>query len=311
MTGKVFRAGRFAPALLLMLLLLAASARATEEMAQRTGKECSGCHVDPAGGGELNPSGKEFLASETSAGTVPAPSSVRHAVRFAAGFLHIVTAVLWFGSILYVHLLLKPAYASRGLPRGELMLGWSSIVMIAVTGAVLTYFRVPSPDDLFRTRFGVLLTIKIGIFLVMATTAFIVTFVIGPRLKGRRAVADAEKKELTAEELGAFTGADGSAALFAYKGVIYDASASRFWKGGVHFMKHKAGFDLTDALKLAPHGEDKVLSLPPVKKLADPGTPASRPAGKPPHLKAFYFMAFMNLFLVFAVLFIVAMWRWW
>ena len=293
--------------LFLMLLLLAAPVRATEEIAGRTGKECSACHVDPSGGGELTAAGKEFLASETSAGTATAPSAARHAVRFAAGFLHVVTAVLWFGAILYVHLLLKPAYASRGLPRGELLLGWSCIVAIAVTGAVLTYFRVPSREVLFHTRFGVLLTIKIGIFLVMATTAFIVTFIIGPRLKGRRAAADAEKKELTAGELAAFTGADGSPALIAYKGVIYDASVSPLWKGGVHFAKHKAGLDLTESLKLAPHGEDRVLSLPAVKKLAEAGAPA----GKPPHLKVFYFMAFMNLLLVFAVLFIIALWRWW
>jgi len=29
--------------------------------------------------------------------------------------------VMWFGTILYVHLLLKPAYAARGLPRGVLL----------------------------------------------------------------------------------------------------------------------------------------------------------------------------------------------
>jgi len=35
------------------------------------------------------------------------------------------------------------------------------------------------------------------------------------------------------------------------------------------------------------------------------------PGGKPPHLKAFYFMTFLNLFLVVAVLLVIAMWRWW
>jgi predicted heme/steroid binding protein/uncharacterized membrane protein len=281
-------------------------------MAGRTGKECSACHVDPGGGGELTAAGKEFLSSETASGAVAPSSSARRAVRFVAGFLHILVGVLWFGTILYVHLLLKPAYASRGLPRGELMIGWSSIIIMAVTGATLTWFRVPSPDDLFRTRFGVLLTVKIGIFLVMAATAFIATFIVGPRLKKRIGTADAaaEKKELTLEELAGFTGADGSPALFAYKGVIYDASSSPLWKGGVHFMKHKAGTDLTEALKLAPHGEDRVLKLPAVKTLVEAGA-AAAPAGKPLHLKGFYFMAYMNLFLVAAVLFIIAMWRWW
>jgi predicted heme/steroid binding protein/uncharacterized membrane protein len=301
-TGRLFRAAL----LFLLPLLLAAPARATDEMAERTGKDCSHCHVDPSGGGELTAAGKEFQAEEAAKGGGAAPSPLRHAVRFAAGLLHLVTGVLWFGTILYVHLMLKPAYASRGLPRGELLLGWSCIIVIAITGIVLTYLRVPSLDSLFHTRFGILLTIKIGIFLVMTTTAFIVTFVVGPRLKARGASADPDKKELTAEEL-AFGGADGSPVLFAYNGVIYDASASRLWKGGVHFGKHRAGTDLTEALKLAPHGEETVLKLPAVKKLVAPeGT-----AGKPPHLKAFYFMAFMNLFLVFAVLFIIAMWRWW
>ncbi|MEW6719852.1 MAG: CopD family protein [Thermodesulfobacteriota bacterium] len=293
-------------ALLFPALLLPGAARATEEMAERTGKDCSGCHVDPGGGGELNASGKEFLAAESAAGRAAPPSAARRAVRFTAGFLHLFTAVLWFGTILYVHLLLKPAYASRGLPRGELLLGWSCIVSIAVTGVVLTYLRIPSLDALFHTRFGILLTIKIGIFLVMAATAFLVTFVVGPRLKARRE-ASPDKVELTPEELAAFTGENGTPALFAYKGIIYDASASRLWKGGVHLGKHKAGFDLTGALELAPHGEDRILRLPAVKKLVDTGT---RPA-KPPHLKGFYFMAYMNLFLVLAVLFIISLWRWW
>jgi predicted heme/steroid binding protein len=301
------RTGVLGAALLFLLFLHAAPAPATEEMARRTGKDCSGCHVDPGGGGELSGSGKEFLASEISAGKTPSRSGFPRGVRFAAGLLHLLTAVMWFGTILYVHLMLKPAYASRGLPRGELMIGWISIALIAVTGSVLTYYRVPSWDALFHTRFGVLLTIKIAVFLVMASTAFIVTFVVGPRLKARLAAPAAEREELTAEELGAFTGSDGSPAYFSYKGVVYDASASRLWKGGIHFGKHRAGLDLTEALSLAPHGEERVLSLPAVKKLVS----APAPAGKPPHLKAFYFMAFMNLFLVFTVLFIIALWRWW
>ncbi|MBE0568414.1 MAG: CopD family protein [Deltaproteobacteria bacterium] len=276
-------------------------------MAERTGKDCSGCHVDPGGGGELNAPGKEFLASEASTGNLAPPSAVRRAVRFVAGFLHLATAVMWFGTILYVHLMLKPAYASRGLPRGELMVGWSSIALIAVTGSVLTYYRVPSWDVLFHTRFGVLLVVKIAIFLVMATTAFIATFVVGPRLKARAAAPDPQKEEMTAEELGGCSGKDGSPAWFAYKGTVYDATDSKLWAGGTHFGKHQAGFDLTKMLALAPHGEDRVLRLPAVKKLAD----AAAGAGKPPHLKSFYFMAYMNLFFVFAVLLIIALWRWW
>ncbi len=306
--SRSLRRDAFGAALLFCLLLLPLPGGATEEIALRTGKECTACHVDPAGGGELTAAGKEFLAAESSAGGARPPSAFRHAVRFAAGFIHLLTAVMWFGTILYVHLMLKPAYASRGLPRGELMVGWSSIVLIALTGTVLTYYRIPSWDALFHTRFGVLLTIKIAIFLVMTATAFIVTFVVGPRLKARLAAPpDSGKKEMTAEELASFTGKDGSPAYFAYKGAVYDASGSPQWREGLHFGKHQAGFDLTEMLKLAPHGEDRVLRLPVVKKAVD----AAAPGAKPPHLKAFYFMAFLNLFFVFAVLLIIALWRWW
>ena len=55
--------------------------------------------------------------------THPVSSPFHRGVRFAAGFLHLLTAVMWFGTILYVHLLPKPAYASRGLPRGGLIVG--------------------------------------------------------------------------------------------------------------------------------------------------------------------------------------------
>ena len=294
-------------ALFFGLLLFPVRGLATEEFARRTGKECAACHVDPAGGGDLNAAGKDFLASLVSSGKGLPASSVHRGVRFAAGFLHLVTAVMWFGTILYVHLLLKPAYASRGLPRGELLVGWGSIIVMAVTGTVLTAYRIPTWDALFHTRFGVLLTIKIAIFLVMSATAFIVTFIVGPRLKARHAEVDPRKRDLTAAELSSFTGKDGAPAWFAYRGRIYDATGSGLWQKGSHMGKHQAGFDLTETLKLAPHGEDRVLQLPVVGKLLGEGGAE----GKPPHLKAFYFMTFLNLFLVFAVLLVIAMWRWW
>jgi predicted heme/steroid binding protein/uncharacterized membrane protein len=291
----------------LLVALLPFPAWATEEYARRTGKECAACHVDPAGGGELTGTGNDFLASLVASGKGAPVSPFHHGVRFAAGFLHLLTAVMWFGTILYVHLLLKPAYAARGLPRGELLVGWSSIVVMAVTGTVLTAYRIPTWDALFHTRFGVLLTIKIAVFLVMTATAFIVTFIVGPRLSARHADVDPRKRDLTAAELSSFTGRDGAPAYFAYRGTIYDATGSTLWRKGSHMGKHQAGYDLTDMLKLAPHGEERILPLPVVGKLAGEGASG----GKPPHLKAFYFMTFLNLFLVVAVLLVIAMWRWW
>jgi predicted heme/steroid binding protein/uncharacterized membrane protein len=228
-------------------------------------------------------------------------------VRFVAGFLHLCTAVLWFGTILYVHLLLKPSYASHGLPRGELMVGWGSIILIAVTGVVLTVFRVRSFGDLLHTRFGILLTVKIVLYLIMVGTAVIVTFIVGPRLKKRRVTVDRGKKDMTPDDLSGYDGKEGRPAYFAYDGRIFDATGSRLWKDGSHVGRHLAGFDLTDALKLAPHGEEKVASMPSVGNLLAAGTVRRTPT----HLKAFYFMTYFTLGLILAVLFIISLWRWW
>ncbi|MGZ8439862.1 MAG: CopD family protein [Candidatus Deferrimicrobiaceae bacterium] len=255
----------------------------------------------------MTPEGEAHRRNPAAGGQpVLEPSQWRHTVRFAAGFLHLFTAVLWFGTILYVHLLLKPSYASHGLPRGELMVGWGSIIVIALTGVVLTVFRIRSPGDLLYTRFGILLTVKIVLYLIMVGIAVIVTFIVGPRLKKRRMTVDGGKKDMTPDDLSGYDGKEGRPAYFAYDGRIFDATGSRLWKGGSHVGRHLAGFDLTEALKLAPHGEEKVTSMPSVGNLLT-GTVRKTPT----HLKAFYFMTYFILGLIFAVLFIIALWRWW
>jgi predicted heme/steroid binding protein len=298
-------------ALLVVFLALAVfplPVNGTEEYAEQTGKECGVCHVESSGGGVLTERGDAYLRERVASGhPVPAPSRVRHTIRFVAGFLHLFTAVLWFGTILYVHLLLKPSYAAHGLPRGELIVGWGSIILIALTGVVLTVLRIRSLEDLFNTRFGILLTVKIVLYLVMVSTAVIVTFIVGPRLKKRQGTIDPGKKDMAADELASYDGKDGHPAYFALEGRIYDATESPLWKGGSHVGRHQAGFDLSDALKQAPHGKEKLGSVPVV------GTLLAEGGGRrvPFHLKGFYFMAYFNLGLVVAILFIVALWRWW
>ncbi len=293
-------------ALLALLWAGVVPALATEEYASRSGRACGECHVDPSGGGPLTSEGRAFLKEDLGKAPPASPAPGRRLARFVAGFLHLSVAVLWFGTILYVHLLLKPAYAARGLPRGELFVGWISIALMAVTGTVLTVLRVPSLHALFHTRFGLLLTIKIALFLVMVATAVIVTFVVGPKLKEGRQAGDASKRDMTAEELSRFDGREGRPAYFAYRGVIYDATGRKLWKGGNHVGKHLAGFDLTDALRLAPHGEDRIAALPVVGKLVATEAPSRRPL----HVGGFYFMTYLNLGLVVAILFVISLWRW-
>ena len=235
-------------------------------------------------------------------------------VRFIIGYVHLLTAIAWLGTILYVHMLLKPAYAAKGLPRGELVLGWMSMIVLAVTGTLLSIARIPSWGVLLTTRFGILLSIKIALFLIMLTTAVIVTFFVGPRLrrslKANRAAegrAMGGEQHMTSEQLSHFDGREGRPAYIAYAGKVYDVTTSRLWKDGSHARKHLAGSDLTAALKTAPHGEEKVIAMKHVGELRT----AAEKAEKPFHEKMFFFFAYMNLAFVFLIVFVIALMRWW
>lgn len=50
-------------------------------------------------------------------------------------------------------------------------------------------------------------------------------------------------------------GSDKEEIWIAYKGIIYDVTASRLWRAGMHY-EHFAGQDLTDELADAPHAEE-------------------------------------------------------
>jgi predicted heme/steroid binding protein len=295
--------------LILLSLFIIASpslSHATPEYAGQTGFECKTCHVDGTGG-KLTKDGENFKEDLIGKGLYRPLSTIQKVVRLIIGYLHLLTAIAWFGTIFYVHILLKPAYAAKGLPKGELILGWLGIVIMGITGTLLTISRIPAWNMFYTTRFGILLSVKIILFLIMAASAAVVTFVIGPRIRKQRAqISTQPKTRMTLDDLRHFDGGENRPSYFAYKGKVYDVCLSKVWKGGSHFKKHHAGDDLTDILKTAPHGEDKILKMPVVAELA----PLETKLEKPTHEKAFYFMAYMNLIFVFLITFIIALWRW-
>ncbi|SNS39035.1 Predicted heme/steroid binding protein [Belliella buryatensis] len=61
-------------------------------------------------------------------------------------------------------------------------------------------------------------------------------------------------KAYTKQQLALRNGQDKPEIWVAFKGTIYDVSASRLWKNGKHY-EHWAGQDLTNELKDAPHTE--------------------------------------------------------
>ena len=298
--------------LLFYILLIPAFSFASTDYARQTGFECRVCHIDVTGGGKLTRAGEQFVQEMKLKGLYRPLKTPQKIIRFIVGYIHLLTAIAWFGTILYVHVLLKPAYAAKGLPKGELILGWVSMIIMAVTGTLLSIARIPAWNVLFTTRFGILLTIKVLLFLIMMSTAFFVTIFIGPRMRKKlRALPSAgdtlkDRQELTLEELHNFDGKEGRPAYIALNGNIYDVTDSRLWKDGSHARKHLAGNDLSDALKIAPHSEEKVLAMRHVGKLIVGGKKAVRPL----HERIFYFFAYMNLVFVFLIVFVIALMRW-
>ncbi len=71
-------------------------------------------------------------------------------------------------------------------------------------------------------------------------------------------------------DLKKFTGRGGTRALVAHKGKVYDVTDAKMWEGGVHLFRHSAGYDLTSAIKSAPHTAAKLDDVPTVGTY-DPG----------------------------------------
>jgi len=293
----------------LLLCALPGTATATPEFAAKTEQGCLTCHRDPEGGGALTTTGLRFAAAGyrwPPSGGYRVLGTLRRSVRFVVGLLHIVAAFLWFGAILYVHLMLRPAYASKGLPRGEVVLGLVSMAVVGTTGALLTASRIAGLEVLVDSPWGRVLSGKIAVYLVMVASAAAAVLFVGPRLKRVRAMDAVPPPDGVYDPvaLAAFDGRDGRPARVAVRGTVYDVSALPRWRGGAH-MKHAAGNDLSGELARAPH--DAAF----LERAQRVGTfdPSRRPKLTGIQ-KAFYVVAYMNLGLVFVVLTLLAVWRW-
>jgi predicted heme/steroid binding protein/uncharacterized membrane protein len=71
-------------------------------------------------------------------------------------------------------------------------------------------------------------------------------------------------QELDLQTLAENNGRDGKKIFIAHEGKIYDVSASKLWKGGLHMRRHPAGTDLTADIQAAPHGAEVLERYPQV-----------------------------------------------
>jgi predicted heme/steroid binding protein len=288
---------RFVPWLLALftvalLILPAEQCVALPDFAAETGLACGECHEAGADGGPLTELGEEFLTGgyvlpeET-----PEPSVAGRWFRGLVRYLHLVAGVMWFGAIAYIHIFAGPRKFSKGLPRAEMRFGWYSIIVMAVTGTLLTIWKLGSVDELWTTAFGRVWLIKAGTFLLLVAIAAVVTTALNRKM--RRAAAEA--------------GGVGSCGhiRFAFEGKLYDATDSKWWKDGVHAGKHRAGTDLTQFIGDAPHGPEVLDRI----ELVGP-VPEGGGEELPKAAKAFIALAYFNLLLIAVILFCVSFWGW-
>ena len=111
-------------------------------------------------------------------------------------FLHILSAVIWIGGMLFLALVVVPT--TRGLPPSERAalfgavgrrfrgVGWACIGVLIVTGAINMAYRGVTWENLFSATlwaspFGTTLALKLGVVAVMLALSVYHDFVIGPR----------------------------------------------------------------------------------------------------------------------------------
>jgi predicted heme/steroid binding protein len=299
----MFRKGKFISGLvpflvasslpLLLLALMPIPSVAMPEFAAETGLACSDCHENGADGGPLTQTGADYLSGDLDLdGEAPRASTASILSRGLVRYVHLVVGVVWFGAIAYIHLFTKPRKLIKGLPRAEMRLGWFSIIVMAVTGSLLTSWRVDSVSELATTAFGRVWFVKVSAFLLMVLIAAATTTVLNRRM--RRA----------AEE----EGGPGACGLvrFVYAGRLYDATDSKWWQNGVHAGRHRAGTDLTAAVADAPHGPEVLERL----KLVGPVAEGAAGRAMPKAARVFVVLAYVNLALMAVVLFCVSFWGW-
>ena len=69
-------------------------------------------------------------------------------------------------------------------------------------------------------------------------------------------MTEQDRKPYDAKALAECDGTAGKPACVAVDGVVYDVSASKLWKGGLHMKRHRAGGDLSADIAAAPHGRE-------------------------------------------------------
>ena len=301
---------------LFVLLSFVSEVNPSDQYAASTGKGCSFCHQEP-NGGPLKTVGFAYIRNGY---RYPIPdrvlekahslhSSFHRTLRFIIGYLHLLAATVFFGTIFYIHIFIGPRKLTGGIPKPERILGVSCMGVLTFTGTYLTWIRIDKLEQFFTNIFGLMLFIKIALFALMLAIGITAITVIHRKMKKKTEIPeqDLDTSEITFANLSRFDGSSGRPAYIAYQNRVYDVTQSPKWSDGRHLGKHIAGADLTEAIKGAPHGEE-VLERVPFKGKISQGESLAQVPGRAK--KAFVAMAYVNLVIIFLILGCISVWRW-
>jgi predicted heme/steroid binding protein len=300
----------------LLFLTFGSLADATDQYAARTGKGCIFCHQESTGG-QLKITGFAYIKNGY---RYPIPDRIlekaqslqspfHRILRFIFGYLHLMAATVFFGTIFYIHLFVGPRKLKGGIPKAERLLGLSCMGVLTLTGIYLTWIRIDKLEQFFNNTFGLMLFIKICLFALMVCIGLIAVTVIHQKMKSEATSTKpaSRSSDISRANLSNFDGLSGRPAYIVYQNKIYDVTKSLKWKDGRHFAKHSAGTDLTRALAGAPHDEEVLENIPQVGTLTDGSPPAAKMTGA---IKVFVTMAYINLIIIFLILACISVWRW-
>jgi predicted heme/steroid binding protein len=293
------------------LLLSAAPAQARPEFAQLTGQPCSYCHISPLGGGPRNENGIAFQEGLGKLDVELDPklrlSSGQKLLHILLWLVHMPFGIGWVGMFFLAFL---PAVRTHKLmipSRQYIRQMIYGMVVIAVSGPTIAYFKAKMIPGLFGTRLGLLLLVKItavlGLFAATIILIWHTTVLLAKRyreLSGN--LESGQEMELDPEDLALFDGSEKRKALVGVDGKLFDVTGRNLWRKGIHPGGHHAGTDLTDAFAEAPHGKEVFERVRPVGRLL-----SERSAGKRPSPR---WAVLLGLAASSIIVLVVVLWRW-
>jgi copper resistance protein D len=117
---------------------------------------------------------------------------------FLVLLIHVLAAIVWLGGMFFISLVLVPSLRKLEPPikRTEILsatarrfslVSWIAILVLLTTGVINSVNRgitihIISSGELFSSHFGVILTFKVFLVLVMILISAIHDFILGPKL---------------------------------------------------------------------------------------------------------------------------------